>query len=77
VVTEIADQFQNWLENQPQKWNASILDTPTGRRDEFVEPHLKKPSISRYSCHLILMHKALRIFLNLREVARLNGAGIE
>jgi hypothetical protein len=42
VLTEIADQFQYWLKNRSQKWNAPILDAPAGRRDEFVEPYLKK-----------------------------------
>ena len=39
---EIADQFQYWLKNRSQKCNAPILDAPAGRRDEFVEPYLKK-----------------------------------
>jgi len=42
VLTEIADQFQYWLKNRSQKWNAPVLDAPGGRRDEFVEPYLKK-----------------------------------
>jgi hypothetical protein len=42
VLTEIADQFQYWLKNRSQKWNAPVLDAPAGRRDEFVEPYLKK-----------------------------------
>jgi hypothetical protein len=42
VLTEIADQFQKWLKNRSEKWNAPILAAPAGRRDEFVEPYLKK-----------------------------------
>jgi hypothetical protein len=42
VLTEIADQFQNWLKNRSEKWGAPVLDAPAGRRDEFVEPYLKK-----------------------------------
>jgi hypothetical protein len=41
VLTDIADQFQNWVKNRSQKWDAPILDTPEGRRDEFVEPYFK------------------------------------
>jgi len=42
VLTEIADQFQNWLKNRSEKWSAPVLDAPAGRRDEFVEPYLKE-----------------------------------
>ena len=42
VLTEIANQFQNWLKNRSEKWSAPVLDAPAGRRDEFVEPYLKK-----------------------------------
>lgn len=42
VLTGIADQFQNWVQNRSEKWGAPILDAPSGRRDEFVEPYLKK-----------------------------------
>jgi hypothetical protein len=42
VLTEIADQFQNWLKSRSEKWSAPVLDAPAGRRDEFVEPYLKK-----------------------------------
>jgi hypothetical protein len=39
VLTDIAEQFQNWVKNRAQKWGAPILDAPTGRRDDFVEPY--------------------------------------
>ncbi len=42
MLTGIADQFQNWLKNRSEKWGVPILDAPSGRRDEFVEPYLKK-----------------------------------
>jgi hypothetical protein len=41
VLTDIADQFSNWVKNRSQKWDAPILDAPAGRRDEFVEPYFK------------------------------------
>ena len=37
VLHEIASQFQNWIVNRSQKWGAPILETPEGRRDEFVD----------------------------------------
>lgn len=42
VLTDIADQFQNWVKSRAQKWDAPILDAPEGRRDEFVEPYFTK-----------------------------------
>lgn len=42
VLTDIADQFGNWVKNRAEKWGAPILDAPEGRRDEFVEPYFHK-----------------------------------
>jgi hypothetical protein len=42
VLTDIADQFGNWVKNRSEKWGAPILDAPKGRRDEFVEPYFRK-----------------------------------
>ena len=42
VLTDIADQFSNWVKNRSQKWDVPVLDAPQGRRDEFVEPYFKK-----------------------------------
>jgi hypothetical protein len=41
VLTDIADRFQNWVKDKSQKWGAPILEAPTGRRDEFVEPYFR------------------------------------
>ena len=41
VLTDIADQFQNWVKNRSQKWDAPILDAPEARRDQFVDPYFK------------------------------------
>jgi hypothetical protein len=39
VLTDIADQFGNWVRNRSEKWGTPILNAPEGRRDEFIEPH--------------------------------------
>ncbi len=46
TLTEIADQFQYWLKNRSEKWDAPILEPPDGngddsRRDKFVEPYFR------------------------------------
>ena len=40
-LRDIAQQFQNWVENRCQRWGAPVLDAPTGRRDDFVNPYFK------------------------------------
>jgi hypothetical protein len=42
VLRDIAEQFQNWVKNRSQKWDAPILEAPEGRRDEFVEPYFRR-----------------------------------
>ena len=34
-----AEQFQGWVKEQADNWNAPIVEAPKGRRDEFVEPY--------------------------------------
>ena len=46
ALTEIADQFQNWLKNRSEKWGAPILEPPEGsddesRRNKFVEQYFE------------------------------------
>lgn len=46
TLTDIADQFQNWLRNRSQKWDAPLLEPPEGtgddsRRDKFVDPYFR------------------------------------
>ena len=36
-----AEQFQTWVKEQADKWNAPIVEAPKGRRDEFVEPYFR------------------------------------
>jgi hypothetical protein len=46
VLTEIADQFQNWLKNRSEKCGAPVLDAPEDeRRDDFVLPYRQLPSL--------------------------------
>src|SRR5437588_10414119 len=42
VLHEIADQYKNWVTNRSQRWCAPILEAPTGRRDDFVDPYFKR-----------------------------------
>jgi hypothetical protein len=42
VLRDIADEFQDWVTNRSERWGASILDAPPGRRDEFVEPYFRR-----------------------------------
>ncbi len=41
VLRGIAEQFQNWVTNRSQKWDAPVLEAPEGRRDEFVQPYFR------------------------------------
>ena len=36
LLTGIADQYKNWVTNHSQKWDAPVLEAPTGRRIGFV-----------------------------------------
>jgi len=42
VLHEIADQFHNWVVNRSQKWGATILEAPEGRRDDFVDRYFRR-----------------------------------
>ena len=39
VLRGTAEQFQGWVKEQADNWNAPIVEAPKGRRDEFVEPY--------------------------------------
>ena len=41
VLRGVAEQFQGWVKEQAETWNAPIVEAPKGRRDEFVEPYFK------------------------------------
>jgi hypothetical protein len=36
-----AEQFQLWVKEQADKWNAPIVEPARGRRDEFVDPYFR------------------------------------
>jgi hypothetical protein len=43
VLTQIADQFQNWLTNRSEKWGAPVVEAPEEeRRDDFVQEYLQR-----------------------------------
>jgi hypothetical protein len=61
VLTEIADQLQYWLKNRSDKWGAPVLEAPEEqRRDDFVEPYLRKGEPDRVA-----------VILQAREPARI------
>src|SRR6266436_3548768 len=37
ILRGAAEQFQVWVKERAVEWNASIVDAPKGRRDEFVD----------------------------------------
>src|SRR5438128_4643789 len=41
VLRGAAEQFQCWVKENADKWNAPIVEAPKGRRDEFVDPYFK------------------------------------
>jgi hypothetical protein len=46
TLTEIADQFQYWVKNRSEKWDAPILEPPDGegdesRRDRFLDVYFQ------------------------------------
>jgi hypothetical protein len=42
LLTDIADQFRDWITNRSQKWGVPILEAPEGRRDDFLDPYFKR-----------------------------------
>jgi hypothetical protein len=61
TLTEIADQFQNWLKNRSEKWGAPVLEAPDDeRRDDFVQPYLENCEPDRVA-----------VILKAREPARI------
>ena len=39
ILRDIATQYQHWVTARAHAWGAPILDAPTGRRDDFVDPY--------------------------------------
>ena len=42
LLTDIADQFRDWIMQHAQKWGVPILDAPEGRRDDFVDSYFRR-----------------------------------
>jgi hypothetical protein len=47
VLRETASQFQNWVVNRAQKWDAPILEAPDDRRDKFLDPYFRKAKLNQ------------------------------
>src|SRR5216684_4008780 len=43
VLRDIAAQYQGWVAAQATAWGAPIVETPTTRRDTFVDPYFRRP----------------------------------
>src|SRR5467141_3981038 len=41
ILRGAAEQFQLWVKEQADKWNAPIVEPARGRRDEFVDPYFR------------------------------------
>src|ERR1700755_3158565 len=63
ILRGTAEQFQLWVKEQAEKWNAPIVEAPKGRRDEFVDPYFR----SARSDQVVVILKA-------REPARIMTA---
>ena len=42
LLTDVADQFRDWVTNRAHKWGVPILDAPEGRRDDFLDRYFKR-----------------------------------
>ena len=42
VLTDIATQYQRWVLAQAKAWRTPIVEAPSGRRDAFVEPYVRR-----------------------------------
>jgi hypothetical protein len=60
LLTDIADQFRDWITIRSQKWGAPILEAPEGRRDKFLDPYFQRAKANE----IVLILKA-------REPARI------
>ena len=57
VLHEVATQFQNWVVNRSQKWNAPILETPEDRRDKFLDPYFRNAKPNQVVAMRLLIRK--------------------
>jgi hypothetical protein len=77
-LRDIAEHFHNWVKNRAQKWGASILDAPAGRRDDFVAPYFKQAKTDQVLV-ILKAREPARIMTAIGQAARwhlqLPGAG--
>jgi hypothetical protein len=60
LLTDIADQFRDWITLRSQKWGVPILEAPESRRDKFLDPYFQRAQANE----IVLIWKA-------REPARI------
>jgi hypothetical protein len=60
LLTDIADQFRDWITLRSEKWGVPIVDAPEGRRDKFLDPYFQRAKANE----IVLILKA-------REPARI------
>ena len=41
MLRRSAEQFQDWVKDQADRWSAPLVEAPKGHRDEFVEPYFR------------------------------------
>ncbi len=63
TLRDIADQFQRWVKERAAKRIIPIVEAPTGRRDEFVDPYFERAKPD-----------AVVVILKAREPARIMTA---
>src|SRR5947199_3604087 len=42
VLRAAAEQFQDWVKDQADRWNAPVVEAPKGRREDFVDPYFNR-----------------------------------
>jgi hypothetical protein len=47
VLRRIAEQYQQWVEAQAERWKVPIAEDPEGRRDDFVRPWFSRTGVDR------------------------------
>jgi hypothetical protein len=47
TLRDIADQFQRWVQERAAKRDIPIIEAPTGRRDESVDPYFQRAMYGR------------------------------
>lgn len=42
ALTDIADQYRNWVTNRSLVWKVPVQEAPEGRRDDFIDPLFRR-----------------------------------